>query len=124
MPVVKFTNEDIKSSYLVQTPDWYDYEVTKVTEKPAKSDGSPNYWITFKGQSGEMEGVLVTKLYSSKAGWAMVPLIKAVNGGKEPVSDTPFELNDLVGVKVSSMTRRGDFNGTTINDLVDFRPVR
>jgi len=69
MPIVKFTNEDIKSSYLVVNPDWYDYEISKVTEKPAKSDGSPNYWITFKGQSGEMEGVLVTKLYSSKAGW-------------------------------------------------------
>ena len=124
MPIVKFTQEDIKSSYLVQTPDWYGYEITKVTEKPAKSDGSPNYWLTFKGKTGEMEGVLVTKLYSSKAGWAMVPLIKAVNGGKDVSSDTPFELNDLVGVQVQAMTRRGDFNGTATNDLVDFRPIK
>ena len=124
MPIVKFTNEDIKSSYLVVNPDWYDYEISKVTEKPAKSDGSPNYWITFRGKSGEMEGVLVTKLYSSKAGWAMVPLIKAVNNGKEPGAETPFELNDLIGVSVTAMTRRGDFNGSSINDLVDFRPKK
>lgn len=126
MPKVKFTNEDLKSSYLVQNPDWYDYEISKVTEKPAKSDGSPNYWITFKGVGAgqEMNGVLVTKLYSSKAGWAMVPLMKAINSGKEPLPETEFELNDLVGIKVTAMTRRGDFNGSTINDLVDFRPVR
>jgi hypothetical protein len=88
------------------------------------SDGSPNDWITFKGVSGEMLGVLVTKCYSSKAGWALLPLVKACNGGKDVPPGVDFELNDLVGVRVSSMTRRGDFNGSVINDLVDFRPVK
>ena len=124
MPVVNFTEEDIKSSYLVQNPDWYVYEITKITEKPARSDGSPNNWITFKGQTGEMKGVLVTKCYSSKAGWALIPLVKACNGGKDVTAETEFELNDLVGVRVQGMTRRGDFNGSVVNDLVDFRPVQ
>lgn len=124
MPKVKFTAEDLKSSYLVQNPDWYVYEIIKITEKPAKSDGSPNNWITFKGESGEMAGVLVTKCYSSKAGWALVPLVKAANGGKEPSAESDFELDDLLKVKVQAMTRRGDFNGSVVNDLVDFRPVQ
>ena len=122
MPVVNFTEEDIKSSYLVQNPDWYVYEITKITEKPARSDGSPNNWITFKGQTGEMKGVLVTKCYSSKAGWALVPLVKAC--GVEPAQGQSFELDNLKGVQVQAMTRRGDFNGSVVNDLVDFRPVQ
>lgn len=124
MPKIKFSKEDLASGHLVNEPGWYDYVIHKITHKTAKTDGSGLHWVTFKGQSGEMENVLVTKPFSDKAGWASLPLFTALNGGNAPTEGQEFEWDDIQNMKVSAMTRRGEFNGSPINDLVDFRPLK
>ena len=92
MPVVTFSKDDIKSSHLVDQPGWYEYEIKKVNPKPAKSDSaSTNYWVTFRGLSGEMEGVLVTEMWNSKASWAMVSLYRATHNGDDPVEGSTLK---------------------------------
>ncbi len=119
MPAVTFTTEDLKSSYQVQNPGWFEYEITKISEKPATTDGSPNIFVTFMGKSGEMEGVRITWMNNSKANWKAVPLFKAANGGTLE-SGRKYDYSDLIGCKVQAMTKRGD---RFPNELVDFRPA-
>ena len=116
---VKFTEEDLKSGYQVQNPGFFDYEITKISSKPANTDGSPNYFVTFLGESGEMAGVRVTMMYSSKARFAFMPLFKAANGGVVE-RDHEYSWDNLVGCKVKGWTKRGD---RYPNEITDFRPI-
>lgn len=124
MPVVTFTKDDIRSSHLVEKPDWYGYEIVKVNPKPAKSDGSTNYWITFRGLDGEMEGVLVTEMWNIKAPWSMVNLYRGTHGGNDPKAGEEFKLEDTLNIKLQAYTNRGDKFGTIANCLKDFRPLQ
>lgn len=124
MPVVTFTKEDIASSHLVENPGWFEYEIKKVSPKAAKSDpNSMNYWVTFKGLSGEMTGVQVTEMWNSKAGWAMVSLYRATHDGKDPVEGDTLKFEDLVGIKLQAMTMKGDKFGSIGNCLKDYKPL-
>ena len=123
--MIRFSQADIKAGYLVQEPGWFDYIIKDHKTKPAKSDGSANHLFFFEGQSGEMQGVTVVKLYSSKVPAFMVPLFKAANGGKDLDENTEYNEADLVGVALQAYTKRGqNQEGSPINDLVDFRPKR
>jgi len=125
MTMINFSESEIKAGYLVQTPDWYDYVIKDHKEKPAKTDGSANHIFIFEGQNGEMSGVPVVKLYSSKVAAFMVPLFKAANGGKDLTPGAGIDPNDLVGITLQAYTKRGqNQEGSPINDLVDFRPKR
>ena len=124
MPKVHFSNEDIKAGFLVQNPGRYEYVIEKVIVKPAKSDGSPNYTFLFKGKSGEMDGVPVFVMISSKAGWLLTPIFKAANGGKPLDADAEYDTDDLVGVSLSAMTTRGQReDGSPFNMLSDYMPI-
>jgi hypothetical protein len=124
MPKVSFSNEDIKAGFLVQNPGRYEYTIKRVTVKPAKSDGSPNYTFLFQGTSGEMEGVPVFVMISSKAGWLLTPIFKAANGGKPLESGTDYDTDDLLGVSLSAMTTRGQReDGSPFNMLSDYMPI-
>jgi hypothetical protein len=124
MPAITFTDEDIKAGFLVQNPGRYKYELSNVKVKPAKTDGSPNYTFVFKGLDGEMAGVSVFYMASSKAGWLIAPIVKAANGGKAPVPGQKYEIDDLKGVVLTAMTARGQReDGTYFNSLSDFKPV-
>lgn len=124
MPKVRFSNEDIKAGFLVQNPARYEYVIEKVIVKPAKSDGSPNYTFLFKGKSGEMDGVPVFVMISSKAGWLLTPIFKAANGGKPLDPDQDYDTDDLVGVSLSAMTTRGQRDdGSPFNMLSDYMPI-
>lgn len=123
MPVVTFSAEDIASGHLVDEPGWFGYEIKKVTPKPAKSDGSTNYWVTFVGQTGEMNGVGVTEMWNAKASWSMVNLYRAINGGKDPKPGDGIDFEALVGIKLQAYTVRGDKFGTIANCLKDYRPL-
>jgi hypothetical protein len=123
MPAITFSNEDIKAGYLVQNPGRFKYEISNIKSKPAKTDGSPNYTIQFKGLDGEMEGVVVFVMISSKAPWLLAPIFKAASGG-ELVPGKNYELDDLKGVVLSAMTVRGQReDGSQFNNLTDYRPV-
>lgn len=123
MPKIKFSNDDIKSGFLVKTPGHYTYEIQGITTKPSSTDGSPNYTFRFKGLNGEMEGVTVFVMISSKASWLMAPIFKAANNGTlDPNAE--YDPEDLKGVRISAMTTRGTRqDGSLQNVLSDYRPV-
>lgn len=125
MPIVSFSDEDIKSGYLVKNPGRFNYEISDIKQKPAKTDGSPVYQFIFKGMDGEMAGVLVVVGISSKAKWLLVPLFRAANGGKELEKDYQYNTDDLKGVVISAMTSRGQTDqGTYFNALGDYLPAQ
>ncbi len=124
MPVVTFTKEDVRSAHLIEEPAWVKYEIKKVNPKAAKSDGSTNYWVTFIGLEGEMEGVLVTELWNVKAPWSMVSLYRAVNNGQDPKEGDVLKFEELVNIKLEGYTSRGDKFGTNANCIKDYRPLQ
>ena len=118
---IKFSESTIKSSFLVETPDWYDYECTKVLEK-TNDKGSINYIFIFEGRSGDMKGVGVSKLINEKADWVLAPLFKAAFGELDPEAE--YDPQKLEGVTLQAYTKRGArMDGTPMNDLVDWRPI-
>lgn len=122
MSLITFSESEIKSGYLVQQADWYEYEVKDYKEKPATTDGSPNHIWFFEGLSGEMEHVPVVKLISSKMKSDLINIMRAFNGGKDPSVGQTFDPADTKGIRLMAYTKRGqDQNGKTINELTDFR---
>lgn len=123
MSLISFTDSELKAGYLVQNPNFYEYVVTDFKEKPANTDGSPNYIWFLKGLSGEMEEVPVVKFCSSKMKTDLLNIMKAFNGGKDPAPGQTMDPKDTIGIHVEAYTKRGqDQNGKSINELTDFRP--
>src|SRR5574343_965537 len=122
MRKVSFPDEDIKSGFLVKTPGRYKYELVKIKTKPARTDGSPNYVMQFKGLDGEMEGVVVFVQISSKAKWLLAPIFRAANNGEALSTEQEYEIDDLVGCQFSAMTTRGQSEpGNYFNNLSDWQ---
>lgn len=120
---IKFSAATVKAGFLVETPDWYKYRITKHMEKPA-STGSINHILIFEGLTGEMTGVPVSKLINENADWVALPIFMAANGGQIQ-EDQEYNWDDLVDVVLEAYTKRGARqDGTPMNDLVEFRPVR
>ncbi len=127
---VRFSQSTIKASFLVQNPDWYRYECTKVMEKPA-STGSKNYILVWEGRhspeskTDEMNGVPVSMLINENADWVFMPIFIAANDGQPVEEDKEYEPKDLVGITLEARTIRGNRqDGTPQNSLVEWRPVR
>jgi len=123
MGKIRFSPATIKAGFLVENPDWYDYEIVKHMEKAATT-GSVNHILIFEGRSGEMDGVPVSKLINEKADWVALPIFVAANGGNPPDPESDYDWDDLVGVRMSVFTKRGARqDGTPQNDLVEFKPL-
>jgi hypothetical protein len=126
---IRFSESTIKASFLVQNPDWYRYECVNVLEKAATT-GSKNYILIFEGRqtpggTDEMNGVPVSKLVNEKADWIMYPIAVAANGGENLPAGTDFDPKQLKGITLEARTVRGQRqDGSPMNDLVEFRPVR
>ena len=125
MSKVRFSESAIRASYLVENPDFYEYEITRHTEKASDAGDSQNHFVTFEGRSGEMEHVPVNVLFNDKADWAYLPLFVAASGKAEISPEDEFDWDDLVGVKLKAMTKRGVRFGsdTPCNVLSDYRPL-
>jgi hypothetical protein len=127
---IRFSASTIKASFLVQNPDWYRYECVNVLKKVAASGTSKNYILVFEGRqtpggTDEMNGVPVSKLVSEKADWIIYPIAVAANGGEDFPADTEFDPESLKGITLEARTVRGQRqDGSPMNDLVEFRPVR
>jgi hypothetical protein len=121
---IKFSQKAIKQNFLVQNPDWYKFKITDVKDKPA-STGSKNYFYIFEGLEGEMEGVQVSKMANENADWIHYPIFKAANGGKDLTPGTEVEPSDMAGIVMEAYCKRGARqDGSPMNDLVDFRPLK
>jgi hypothetical protein len=72
-----------------------------------------------------MNGVPVSKLVNEKADWIMYPIAVAANGGENLPAGTDFDPKQLKGITLEARTVRGQRqDGSPMNDLVEFRPVR
>jgi hypothetical protein len=122
---IQFSESTIKSGFIVQNPDWYDYEFVKVEKKDTARGDSQNYIIDLEGRSGEMTNVPVTLVIWENADWVLLPIFKAFLGGKDPEPGVDYEVEDLVGTTLSGYTKRGAHykDGTPQNDISDWRPV-
>jgi len=105
MGKIRFSEAAIKANYLVENPDWYEYEITNVVSKPTQAGDSNNNFVTFEGRSGEMQGVPVTIMFNDKADWTYLPLF-TVAVGREITAEDEFEWDDLKGIKLQAMTKR------------------
>jgi len=117
----QFTEEDIARDKLV-SPGWYDVICTKVENKPAKTDGSNNCWITWKGSSGDANMVEVAECLNEKFAPNAKKLISALTG--EPVKPgVAYKLDEsLVGRdSLQAFIAPGDVNGVTRNTIKDYR---
>jgi len=121
---MRFTPQAIKASFLVEHPDWYQYEITKHFTKKSADGQSTNHFLIFTGENGEMKDVPVTTLFNEKADWSMVPLFTAANGGELPDPDKEYNFEDLVGIHLECFTKRGARqDGTPMNQLTEYRPI-
>src|SRR5678815_2429093 len=59
-------------------PGWYKVKVTKVTQEPAKTDGSTNTWVDFIITDGPQKDVPLRKNFSEKAPGFAIPFLKAL----------------------------------------------
>jgi len=122
MGKIKFSEQTIRAGFLVQTPDWYGYKITKHTEKPSDK-GTINHFLIFEGKTGEMNGVPVVFMCNEKADWVALPLFKAALGNQDPDPNKEYDWDDLVGLELEAMTKRGeDQNGAPRNSLIEFSP--
>lgn len=121
---IRFSDADVKQGYLVKQPNWYQYKITKHTDKASKAGDSQNHWMIFTGLSGEMKDVEVVQNFNDKVPRFSVPFFTACNGGNplDPTKD--YDFDSTVGIVLEAYTQRGSYEGTPRNDLVDFRPVK
>lgn len=122
---IRFSAAAIKANFLVENPDWYTYKCVEVRTKKSSDGNSTNYFYIFEGQNGEMTGVQVSHLANEKADWIHYPIFKAANGGKDLPADTEVNPEDMKDVVLEAFTKRGARqDGTPMNSLVEFRPVK
>jgi len=123
--LISFSESDIKAGYLVQEPNWYDYKILTCRENLSKKGTSTNYFVSLRGESGEMNGVEFQIMLNTSEGFRgkIIRLFQAANGGNELTAGKPYNWKDVIGLTISGYTLRGlDQNGNSINDVSDFRP--
>lgn len=126
MSKITFTEEDVKSGQVVAIPGWHGFEITKLSEKPAKTDGSTVYYVQMRvlnGPDPKMLGCFVLKVFSEKAIGRAKSFFSALGG--EVTAGATFDFDDsLKGMKLDGFLQRGknETNGEDTNDIQTFRP--
>lgn len=128
---MKFSEETIKSNFLVREPEWYGVKCTKHNPKPSAKKDSTNHFYTFEvvetkeGDDLEcMMGVPVLHLVNDKEDFGFLPIVKAMLGGKNPDPDTDYQHKDVVGVEFDAYIERDKrYNSQDIiNVISQFAP--
>lgn len=125
--LIQFTDAEVKSGYLVQTPGWYKIKVVSYRKNRAQSGESDNYFVEVRGLSGEMQDVEFTKMFNTSKGFKVniVRFFIACNGGNDLISGKDYSFDETVGLELEGYIQRGsDKNGNPINDISDFRPLQ
>lgn len=122
MALFAFTEEDIARDKLV-APGWYVVQCMKVEDKAAKTDGSNNTWITWKGMSGDAAMVEVAECLNEKFAPNAKKLIAALTGAKVEAG-VQYKIDaGLVEKQLEAFIAPGDVNGTIRNTIKDYRPL-
>jgi len=126
------TAEDVARGTILR-PGWYRFKISKVEDKPAKTDGSPVTFVTCVVQDGKdhqdqpAPNVPVLAVFSVKAAGSIVNFYNAFvpedkrigKGGMAGVSiDDRF-----VGKEASIYVVNDQYEGRTTNKAQDFRPL-
>lgn len=126
MGAIRFSEGTLKAGFLVENPGVYEFELTQHKEMPSKSGTSTNHILTWTGRSGEMSEVPVTMFINEAADWVALPIWQAALHPKQVEKDAAYNWDDLVGIHLKAVCKRGErfgSNGVIENQLSDFRPV-
>lgn len=124
MPKVQFTDSDVRSGYLIESPNWILYRVKSCTEKTSKAGDSTNYFLVVVGIEGEMKDVEVVKMYNSKLIKLSNRFFMAAGGEEMLVAGKDYDFNDYTDVILEGYTERGEQDGNPINLIKDWRPAQ
>lgn len=121
---ISLTPQEIKRGKLIENPGWYGCEITEISTKPSKGDKSTNYWVYFKGLTGEATDMTFFRLFNEKALGFIVPFLKAcgVEVNEETGEVQNFDLHALVNRKIRLYIKQGDNNGQAVNQVDGFEP--
>ena len=116
---ISLTPQEIKRGKLIENPGWYGAEISEVLTKPSKGDKSTNYWVYFKGLTGEVKDMQFFRLFNEKALGFIVPFLKAagVEVNEETGEVQNFDLQALIGRKIKLFIKVGDNQGTPVNQV-------
>lgn len=129
MPVIEFSEQDIKRGTLV-TPAWYLMRVETIGEAPSKNKENPstNYpvdAIILKNStdgSEEFVGVPISWNFNSKAKGFITPFLEAF--GVKPEAGKRIELNSAVGKELQVYVENDTYDGRLINKVNSkFKPA-
>lgn len=132
MPIVEFTEEDIKSGVIVD-PAWYRVKVINIGESTSKKGDSTNYpvdaLIICNADNGDTEfvGVPLNERnwqFNSKIPAFIIDFIKAITG-KDVEARKRSDLNDAAGMELEAFVGNDAFEGRKKNKVThQYRPLR
>lgn len=123
MPIIDFTDEDIKSATIVD-PAYYVVDIRSIGEETSKAGDSTNYpveaLILRNDDNGDetYAGVPLTKLnwmFNSKFKVAIMDFLKAFDN--DVVGGSRFDLAALAGQQVAAFVGNDTWDGRTKNKV-------
>lgn len=123
MSLFETTEKQLNRDKLLE-PDWYPWEIVDVEDKPSKTDGSNNCWVTCEGIGENNRYVQVSICFNEKWSPILIPFIKGAMG-VEPVAGDQYEFTKekLNGKKFQAFNNPKLFENKMRNNLVDFKPL-
>jgi len=123
MSIFETTDKQLNRDKLLE-PDWYDWEITDVEDKPSKTDGSNNCWVSCEGIGESNRYVQVSICFNEKWSPVLIPFIKGAMGAEpNPGDQFEFTKDKLKGKQFSGFNQPKLFEGKMRNNLTDFKPL-
>jgi hypothetical protein len=126
MSIFKITPTDLLRSKTVQ-PGWYQVEVKKVVQKPAKTDGSINTIVSvIIVGGGPYDGVPIDHTFSEKAPGFAIPFVAAVTGKPirtpEDLVTAGYDFDLAEGKKIGAEVINDTYQNRLTNKIKDWKP--
>lgn len=118
MPIVEFSEDDLKRGIIVQ-PAWYRMLIMEVGEKPSKDGGSTNYPVEGKivknAENGDLtfQGVLITWMFNSKAMGFSRGFLEALGVSVE--ARKRYDLANAKGMEIEVFVENDTYEGRLVN---------
>jgi len=130
MALFDFTAEDVARGTVLQ-PGWYPIEVKKVEDGIAKSTGKPKVTISFvclEGTASDgslVQNVPLASTFSPEYPSFIINFAKACGAEipKQGLKGLRIDDETLKGKKLSGYVKNQEYEGRTVNNLADYRPL-